>query len=352
MIGTPTVVILLLTQSMAVVITVLTVASIAGRAVRQRLAARRKAAGERAVPLILQALDDVTGDVGALLDRNSTVGRRLDAAIIALVPKLRGGDRELLVDILRRRGTIDDARRGTRSIRPIRRLRSVELLGSLGLAENLPDLAPRLKDRNSDVRRAAVRAMGRTASADAVPALLEVLDSDTRLVADHSLTLALVRVGPAAVPALTEALTTGGPRARSAAASVLGWLADSQAVAALTIAADSEDSQVAMAAIEALGRMDSPAAAQPLRDRLARHEPSHVRTAAAHALGRLGHPAAVDHLADLLWEEHDLARTAAMSLNQLGPAGREVLEAHAEVVPEAREALVRAYRRPAGAGVR
>ena len=63
-------------------------------------------------------------------------------------------------------------------------------------------------------------------------------------------------------------------------------------------------------------------------------------------------PAAVDHLAELLWEEHDLARTAAMSLNQLGPAGREVLEAHAEVVPEAREALVRAYRRPAGAGVR
>jgi HEAT repeat protein len=352
MIGTPTVVILLLTQSIAAVITVLTVAAIAVRAVRQRLAARSRAAGARAVPLILQALDDVTGDVGAVLDRHGAVGRRLDAAIIALVPKLRGADRELLVDILRRRGTIDAARRGTRSVRPIRRLRSVELLGALALPENLPDLAPRLKDRNADVRRAAVRAMGRTASADAVPALLDVLDSDTRLVADHSLTLALVRVGPAAVPALTEALTAGGPRARSAAASVLGWLADSQAVAALIAAADSEDSQVAMAAIEALGRMDSAAAAKPLQDRLGRHEPPQVRTAAANALGRLGHRDSVDLLAELLWEEHDLARTAAMSLNRLGPAGLQVLESHAEVVPEAREALASAYRRTVTAGAR
>jgi hypothetical protein len=41
-----------------------------------------------------------------------------------------------------------------------------------------------------------------------------------------------------------------------------------------------------------------------------------------------------------------------MSLNRLGPAGLQVLESHAEVVPEAREALASAYRRTVTAGAR
>jgi HEAT repeat protein len=338
MTGIPTIVILLLTQLLALVIALLMVTAVVIRAARQRLEARRTVADARAAQLIIKALDGETEAVDAVLGR-SGLGRRLDAAIVALVPKLRGADREVLVDVLHRRGTIEAAGRGTRSTRAIRRLRSVELLGALGLAETLPDLTPRLADRNPDVRRAAVRGVGRTASAEAVPALLDILERPDRRVAEHGVTLALVRLGPAAVPALTSALTDGGPRARSAAAQVLGWLGDSHAVPALSAVLDGDSHEHAIHAIEALGRMDSPAAAEPLRARLRAHEPPHVRTAAARALGRLGHPASVEALAELLREEHDLAHAAAVSLSQLGPGGRQALEACADTVPEAQEAL-------------
>lgn len=340
MIGTPAVVILVLAQLFGGIIVALLVTSVVIRGARQRIESRRARADVRAAQLIMAALDGGAAQAEATLVRHA-LGRRLDAAIVALVPKLRGADREGLVQLLRRRGVVEAARRGTTSIRSIRRLRSVELLGALGLAECVPELTARLHDRNPDVRRAAVRALGRTASPDAVAHLLNLVGREKHPVAEHSLTLALVRIGPAGVPALTVALEGTVPRVAAAAAHVLGWLGDHSAVPALSRAAAHDDERVAVAALEALGRMDSPAAEAPLRSRLSADEDPQVRLSATRALGRLGHPGSVDALAGLLGEEHELARAAAVSLRRLGTAGRDALAASAGTVPEAMEALGR-----------
>jgi HEAT repeat protein len=170
-----------------------------------------------------------------------------------------------------------------------------------------------------------------------VPALLALLDRARRPVPEHCVTLALLRLGPAAAGDLAVALTGGRPAERAAAAAVLGWLGDLGCVDALCSALDDDHPVVVLPAIAALGRIGSPAAAERLRFRLAPDQPSGVRVAAAGALGRLGDRESSDLLAGLLTEEHDLARAAASALTQLGIVGRDALQQACDSVPEARE---------------
>jgi HEAT repeat protein len=182
-----------------------------------------------------------------------------------------------------------------------------------------------------------VRAVGRTGAPGAVPALLSLLGRARRPVPEHCVTLALLRLGPAASGELTVALTGGRPAERAAAAAVLGWLGDLGCVDALCAALDEDHPVVVLHAIGALGRIGSPAAAARLRSRLSPDQPAGVRVAAAGALGRLGDPESSDLLAGLLTEEHDVARAAASALTQLGIVGRRALLRACDTVPEARE---------------
>jgi HEAT repeat protein len=220
-------------------------------------------------------------------------------------------------------------------------LRAVELLGALGLAECLPDIAPRLRDRDGDVRRAAVRAVGRISAPDAVPALLDVLDVPTRRVPEHCVTLALLRSGQTAVPHLVRTSAEGAPRARLASVQVLGWLGATEAVPVLCTLLAQGPVEIRVAAAQALGRIGSPAAAPALRGALGLGQPRLVRIASTQAIGRLGDPGCTDALGALLDEEHDLAFAAAVALGQLGAPGRKALTAVAPVVREAREVLGR-----------
>jgi HEAT repeat protein len=263
----------------------------------------------------------------------------MDSLAVSLAVKLRGADRAALVAFLDRRGTVTLARAQTRSVLAVRRLRAVELLGALGIARCRPELEIRLRDRNADVRRAAVRALGRTGGPQAAASLLALLDATTRRLPEHGVTLALTRCGPAAVPALTSALRDGGPRARRAAAQVLGWLGATTAVETLCSAMDDPDVAVQVEAVTALGRIGVPSAAIPIRTRLEAGHPTQVRTAAAVALGRLDDATSVPALAAALLDEHDVARSSAAALAQLGATGRQALVAAAALAVEAREVL-------------
>jgi hypothetical protein len=55
------------------------------------------------------------------------------------------------------------------TVRAVHRLRAAEVLGALAVPDGVPDLLRRLDDRNHDVRRAAVRALGRIGAPEAVP---------------------------------------------------------------------------------------------------------------------------------------------------------------------------------------
>ncbi len=335
--------VLLLTEILTVLVVLMVLATAGVRGWRRRRERSRLEAEAVARPLILAALDaEVSaGEEGEEPPAVShLVGRYLDSMASAMAGKLRGGDRAVLVDLLRRRGTVDAARRNCRSILTSRRLRAVELLGSLGLADAVPELVARLDDSDDEVRRAAVRALGRTASTDAVPALLALLDAPNRRESEHYITLALLRMGPAAVGRLTSALLTHGPRGRCAAAKVLGWLGEPSAVAPLQHSLDDGDPAVRAAAVEALGRIGLPTPAGAMRELLSSAQPVAVRQAAATALGRLGDPRSADVLTGLLvGETHVLARAAAGSLALLGPKGVTALRGWAHV-PEAAEVLI------------
>jgi hypothetical protein len=342
----------ILTQLLAGVVMLLVLGAGAVRARRRRRQARRRRTEAVVRPIILRALDESAG--GTTPPRLSrSAGRLLDSMAATMVTRVRGADREALVALLMRRGTIGAALWASRSRRAVKRLRAVELLGAVGVADGVPALIARLGDRNPDVRRAAVRAVGRTGAVEAVPHLLELAGRADCGVSQHSVTLALLRLGPAAAPALTTALAAqdGGYRARTAAARVLGWLGHLGAVEALCATLEGQAREVQLAALDALGRIGSPAAAATLAARLEPCHPAEVRVVAARALGRLGDPSASAVLGSLLGQEHDVARAAATALAQLGGPGHGSLAEAAIVIPEAREAVALTAiggRRPGG----
>ncbi len=328
--------VLYLTLALTAAVILMVALTTFARAWRRRTERRQRAAELIARPLILAALDG--DEPHSAVQVSTEVGRYLDSMAVGMAGKLRGADRAALVDLLGRRGTVAKARRRTRSQFAGRRLRAVELLGSLGVAEALPDLVARLADPDEEVRRGAVRALGRTAAPDAVPALLALLDAPRRPESAHYITLALLRIGPAATERLADAVRTHGPRGREAAAQVLGWLGETSSVGALTTALQDEDERVRAAAVDALGRIGLPTAAPAMRLLLGTEQPELVRVTAAKALGRLGDPDSIGLLHGLLGESHVLARTAAVALSQLGPRGIAVLRQES-LVPEADEVL-------------
>ena len=336
MVGASGSLVLWMTFAFAVLVVVLVLAASAARAWRQRQDRRRREAEKVARPLILAALDGDLPDTSVEL--SAEVSHYLDTMASAMAGKLRGADRAALADLLARRGSVLAARARTRSVFAIRRLRAVELLGSLGVADASGDLVSRLDDPDAEVRRAAVRAIGRTASDSAVPALLALLDAPDRKESTHYITLALLRIGPTAAPHLAGAVLTQGPRGREAAAQVLGWLGEPTGVSALERALGDPVTPVRIAAVDALGRIGLPTSAAAMRRLLAPTEPQEVRIAAATALGRLGDPGSVDVLAQLLGEAHVVSRAAANALAQLGPRGLDALSARSGV-PEAEEIL-------------
>ncbi|HEU4753756.1 MAG TPA: HEAT repeat domain-containing protein, partial [Armatimonadota bacterium] len=79
---------------------------------------------------------------------------------------------------------------------------------------------------------------------------------------------ALAALGPAAVPALCEALRSGEPGVRRQAAELLGEIGDRSAAGALAACFRDADSEVRQKAAEALGLLADPATLPALREAL------------------------------------------------------------------------------------
>jgi HEAT repeat protein len=219
---------------------------------------------------------------------------------------------------------------GLRSRDPKLRRTAAESLGGKGRA-GLPALSRALRDEDAGVRRAAAWGLLRIGveAGLAVPALINALADGDREVREHAAT-ALGAVGTAAcaaVPRLIKLLQTDswpGPRQR--AASALGRIGEAGSVVlALTGALGDPDTNVRVAAAEALGLL-GPAAAEAapelliaVKDRRVGCEG--VRQYAGFALGRIGlaTPDVLRALSDALRDPHrDPRRFAARALGDLG----------------------------------
>ena len=158
-------------------------------------------------------------------------------------------------------------------------------------------LARALGDSVATVRLAAVRALGASASSDAVAPLLARLD-DSNSKIRLAVARALAKLGDVrAVTPLVSKVQDEASEVRQAVVRALGELGDVRAAPALVIALSDQAVEVRVEALAALGRMrasESVPSIAPLTVDAKKPGSVEVRRAALAALGRIGNAAAVD----------------------------------------------------------
>ena len=222
---------------------------------------------------------------------------------------------------------VRDLREGTRWRD---RAHAAGMLGQLGVAEAIPDLVRLMRDPHEDARTvklAAARALGQMEAAEAIPLLVEELD-DVDEWASPRIAEVLVRFGPAACPALLQALChEGAPNARVWAAQILGRIGDVAAAGPLIALLRDRNNQVRLSAAESLGRLGTRQAVDALIQ-VATHDPaSPVRAEAARALGAIHDQKAIESLVLLLSDPDYWTRLRAIeAIELIGPRDATCLE--------------------------
>jgi hypothetical protein len=135
------------------------------------------------------------------------------------------------------------------------RWRAAMALGAQGDAQAVPRLARLLQDPEKLVQNVAANALAQVGTPEAIDALAGGLGSAQPSTANNTMN-GLQRLGAAAVPVLTSILKSGTPQARHNAATVLGYIADPQAVPALQRATSDPDADVRAEAQWALGEIN------------------------------------------------------------------------------------------------
>jgi HEAT repeat protein len=274
---------------------------------------------------LLTAIYDADADV--------TISKRArDIPVIislvrSLLPALRGGDRDRLVELLEQQRIIDIALRDAYSRWAVRRARAADLLGAAGVGRGVSQLRFLLLDRDADVRRTAARALGLVGDAEAIPDLLASLDARRR-VPLNTVTMAIIRIGPVGAERLLDGFRRGTPRARAVCAEMLGLQGTMGAVPALTEALLGDSVlEVRIRAARALGRIGAPASVDALAEVMRPIEPAPLRAVAARALGSIGGVRPVSLLRDAIEsEEHVVRQNAAHALAAIGEPARDLLE--------------------------
>lgn len=288
-------------------------------------------AGDAEVRAILfRAIDEGGLAPGVLEALSPTHHRALEAQARALLPSLRGEDRDSLGQLLDRLGTVEAARRKAHSKRAVVRAEAGEFLGESGSRDAVRDLIQLLQDPEPKVRWAAARGLGRIGDASAVPVLLGSLEGAHALPLDV-VADAIVDIRDCPVPVLQENLRSPSVATRTLALELLGRF---QALAAaddvIELLHHDPSVEVRARAARSLGRMGSPRATGALLPCVS-EGPIAMRAQAIWALGEIGAPEAVPLLrATLLGPSHHMGELAADALAAMGPPG---LDALAEIAP-------------------
>lgn len=185
----------------------------------------------------------------------------------------------------------------------------VERLGESGAVADVRALVKLLGSEDWQTRRAAAEAISSLVEARAaeldtdelfrelIAAVSDRTDAGRRAAA----IAALEGIGAPALPALSEALTSGEASSAIALAGLIGQVGGAEAVRLLEPLVENANTNIATAATSALGRTRHPAAA-PILLRVLESEDEWLRFAAVGALGELGDARAVPSLERLLRE--------------------------------------------------
>lgn len=201
------------------------------------------------------------------------------------------------------------------------RVEALKALGSVHTRKSFDALTAALKDETESVRLAALESLARQGdprASGAVRALLD--DKNERVVQKACWTLGELR-DKSNVPALIATLRGARANAiRLQSALALGRIGDPASLGALSTSslADSEDLTVRVAAVKALGMLNSMESESPLA-RLLKHREAILRSAAALSLCRLPSPNAASGVKELVHDADARVRVAAMTAMGLWP---------------------------------
>ena len=194
------------------------------------------------------------------------------------------------------------------------RAAAVTALGSLGDPRAVEALARALRtDTDARVREMAAQSLGEIEDARAVPALAAALREDREAGVRNKAAWALGEIeDAAAVDALGAALRDANVEVRRTAVWALGQIEDARAVPLLAPALRSDDVETRSQAAWALGQIESATAVEPLAA-AAKDESPKVRSMAVWALGQIEDATALPALTAALRDQEVSVRRHAVS---------------------------------------
>lgn len=142
---------------------------------------------------------------------------------------------------------------------------AIACLGDAQYAPAVPYLSELLRQADPGTRYLAAKALGQIGdeAESALPALLEALRADDMFLR-AAVTGALIKIGPPAVPGLTQALFEPSSAVKRAACKALGRIGSERCVQALIYTLNDSNAGVRKLAREALRRINSPEAREAL----------------------------------------------------------------------------------------
>lgn len=239
---------------------------------------------------------------------------------------LRGGGSAAIVGYLEDAGFVDEAIAQLHAGRIWNRAEAAEFLGRARSRKGLPALVAALDDASEDVRTVAARSLAAIRDPSSVKALASTLGRPSRwtvtMVAQD-----LMEMGPEAVPALLDMLSSDEHATVVAAVKILGELRDPRATVPIVILLRrSENLNMRAQTAAGLGKLGGSEAKAALETAL--HDPAwQVRSQAAKALGRLAAPGTARLLARTIVDPNWWVRVnCAEALAELGTEGWDELQ--------------------------
>jgi HEAT repeat protein len=282
---------------------------------------------KRALPYLFKAVED----------KNDPVREQAAFAFVAMGNKSvafltdlwRSGDAEKRRSALTVLGKMGDKKSLSLFTEALRdpdtkvRVTAAQVLAEFG-QKGTDLLIKALQDPEVSVRQAAIESLGRVRDYRAVKPLLQLLGSELKA----DVLLALSQLGSAdAVPALLDLLKDKDMMIQTLAAEALGQIGDKQAVPQLIGLLKHRNVDVRVAAADALGKIGDPSANAPMISILSSDD-LQLKRAAARSLGSVGDKDAIQPLLKMLnTGDNTVRREALVSLNLISQRTKASIEA-------------------------